>query len=69
MLLFNTEPNPKIMPFVPLPNNVRCSKMYPANALLGPPDVVFRVLSADEAKRGPSRFKIPQSSAAKELEI
>lgn len=56
MLPLNTEPNRKILPFVPLSLNVRCSKTWHANALLGPPDVVFRILSADEAKRGPSRF-------------
>lgn len=43
MLPLNTEPNRKILPFVPLSLNGRCSKMYPANALLAPPSVVFRI--------------------------
>lgn len=69
MLPLNTEPNRKILPLVPLSLNVKRIKMFPANALLGSPDVVFRTLSADETKHGPPRFLIPQSSAARELEI
>lgn len=61
MLPLNTEPNRKILPFVPLSLNVRCSKTCHANALLGPPDVVFRILSADEAKRrGRRPFATPE---------